>query len=639
MPTFRLSALLFGGALLALSGCSTDSAPTPDADEVLFQDGSDDELVLAEDLAYEHLFSAADGPALGRGITEFRTLKVSVDPVGMAHAKVQQLYRGVPVWGGEAIVHLTRNGKLAHMTDALLSGLQLDATPDYSADEAIDLAVEGVPDGWEAFDRDPVADLWVLRHEGVDHLVYRVQLSRLDGTADDTMPVVFIDAHTGETVWAYENLQTATCSGTTNYYGTVDVDCNLYGGSYYLEDTTELLGTYSYKGGTRTVYDVSTTSGTFDTSTYTKNAVEAHYAVQATYSYYNSNFGRDGIDGAGGPRSKSSHGYTFVTSVASYSRSYVNAYWDGTKMVYGDGDGVNSNSLTTLDIAGHELTHGVTEYEANLTYSGESGGLNESYSDVFGAMVERSMEGESANTWLVGEAAWTPSVSGDALRYMADPAADGYSKDYYSSTIGSTDVHYSSGLSNLAFYLLSEGGTHPRGKSSTVVTGIGADDAADIWYLALTSYLTSSSNFAAARAATLSAASELYGSSSTQYEQVGNAWAAVGVGSAGGGGGSSTCTTSSYTGSLSRKGKTGYAPSSSGTAVSASSQTVSLTGPSSADFDLYLDVLSGSTWTAVASSTGSTSTESISYSGSTGTYRVRAYSYSGSGSYSVSWCK
>ena len=630
----RLCSLLLGGVLLALAGCDTDVTTAQGDERIVFQNGTDAELLLAEDSSYEHLFAEADGPVRAKGIDGLRTLKVTVDDEGMAHTKVQQLHGGVPVWEGQAIVHLAQNGKFAHMTDDLKADVAVDTTPDYTADEAIDLAVENIPDGWAGLDRDPVADLWVMRHEGVDHLVYRVQTWRLDGTADDAMPVFFIDAHSGEVVWSYNNLQTATCLGTTNYYGTVSVDCYSTGGLYYLEDTTDLLGTFSYNGTTSSLSYVTSSSTTFGTSTYTKNAVEAHYAVQSTYNYYKSTFGRNGIDGAGGPAGVTTHGYNFIASATSYSTAYVNAYWDGSMMVYGDGDGDYSNSLTALDIAGHELTHGVTEYEANLTYSGESGGLNESMSDVFGAMVERSVLGDSTDVWLIGEDAWTPGTSGDALRYMNDPLDDGYSLDYYSSAAASTDVHYSSGISNLAFYLLSEGGTHPRGKSTTSVTAIGESAAAAIWYKALAEYMTASTNFAGARTATLSAASSLYGSTSTQYTQVGNAWAAVGVGTA-----SSSCTSTSYTGSFSRAGSSTYKPSSSGSSVTSATQTVSLTGPSTADFDIYLQKKSGSSWSTVASSTGDTSTESISYSGSSGTYRVRVYSYSGSGSWAASWCK
>ena len=380
---------------------------------------------------------------------------------------------------------------------------------------------------------------------------------------------------------------------------------------------------------------MTSATSTFGTTTQTKNAVEAHWVSQKVYDYYLGAHGRNGIDGAGGPAATTSHGVGFITSGTSYSSRYVNAYWDGSKMTYGDGDGVNSGSLTSVDIGGHEMTHGVTQYEANLTYSGESGHLNESMSDVFAALVERSVFGDSADIWLVGEDAWTPSVAGDALRYMNDPVRDGVSYDYNTSAVASADVHYGSGVPNLAFYLLSAGGTHPRGRSTTAVTGIGADDAGDIWYLALSNYMTASTNFSGARAATLNAAGALFGTSSQQYVSVGDAWTAVGVGAAA----PSTCTTTNYSGSITRAGRSAYAPSSSGTSASAGTHTVSMTGPSSGNFDLYLQKLSGRSWSTVASSTASTSTESISYAGTAGTYRAVATSRTGTGSYAIGWCK
>lgn len=608
-------------SLLALAACSVDTTENSAAD--------------VEDAAYDRMF-AADGEATLKQVDELRTTRVKLDElVGDHHVRMQQYVGGVPVFGGEAIVHAGPDGVVREVTDNLLGLVRVDTTPDYTADDAVELAVAEAG-GWSELSDDPTVELWVLRHEGADHLTWRVQLHRVHFDAHDELPVVFVDAHTGEVVWTYDNLQTA-CAGTTNFYGTVSVDCFASGGTYYLEDTTDLLGTYSWGGGTTSLSYVSTTSGTFATTTSTVNAVEAAYVSQQVFDYYETTHGRTGIDGAGGPAAVTSHGYDFITSTTSYSRNYVNAFWDptGLYMTYGDGDGVYSGSLTTLDVGGHEMTHGVTQYEANLTYSGEPGGLNESMSDVFGAMVERAVLGETADTWTIGEDTWTPGTAGDALRYMDDPAADGVSYDYYSSSIGSADVHYTSGVGNLAFYLLSEGGTHPRGKSTTVVTGIGADDAADIWYLALSSYMTSSTSYSGARTATLSAAAALFGTSSTQYTQVGNAWTAVGVG----GSSTSTCTTATYSGSFSKKGQTAYAPSSSGTSVTVSAQTVALSGPSTANFDVYLEKKSGSRWSTAASGTGSTSTESVSYSGSSGTYRVRVYSKTGSGSYSLSWCK
>ena len=607
---------------ITLPACATDTQD----EGVNFGAGSDAELNQAEDLAYDHLLDDTSGPLVGREIDAFRTLKVNVDETGMAHVKVQQLLGTVPVWGGEAIVHLATDGAIAGMTDSLLEDVDVDTTPAFTADEAIDFAVEEIRNGWADVSDDPVADLWILRQDGVDHLVWRVQLQQINFRADDAMPVVFIDAHTGDFVWSYNNFQTTACSGTTNFYGSVAVECYTDGASYYLEDATDRLATFTYNHTTTVRSNVTSTSTVFpSTSAVTKNAVEAHYAGNAVHDYYSTVFGRNGIDGSGGPGTTTSHGTSFITSASSYSTNYVNAFWDSTylRMVYGDGDGVSSGSLTTLDIAGHEMTHGVTQYEANLTYSGESGGLNESMSDVLGSMVERSVLGETANTWLIGEDTWTPSTSGDALRYMDDPTRDNVSYGYYFTGVGSADVHYSSGVANHAFYLLSEGGS-----STTAVTAIGADDAAAIWYLALSSYMTSSTNYASARTATLAAASALYGSTSTQYTAVGAAWEAVFV----------NPSISTYRDTITRVGRGSYAPSSSGVSVAAGTQTFGLQGPSSADFDLYLQKKSGkSTWTDVASSTGTERVKTLSYVGTAGTYRTYVLAASGTGAYTLGW--
>lgn len=618
---------------IGLSAC----APGPVDSTLAFGTGSDEELNLAEDLAYDALESAADSPALAAGVTGLETLRVRVDETDMAHTHVRQTLNGVPVWGGEAIVHLKSDGTVAGYTNDFLPHVAVDTTPAYDLDEAVDLAVSEYPDGWDQLTADPIADLWVMRHEGVDHLVWRVQLEQINYSDDDAMPVLFVDAHSGDLVWAYNNFQTASCSAATNFYGTVALDCYTDGTNYYLENTTNLMATTSYQNTTRTRTALTSTSSTLNASNALYlNQNEAQYSADKVHAYYKTTFGRNGINGSGGPSAYTAHSTNYILSATSYSSKYVNAFWSSTGlyMTYGDGDGVNSGSLTTLDIAGHEMTHGVTQYEANLTYSGESGGLNEAMSDIFGSMVERSVLGETGDTWKMGEATWTPATSGDALRYMNDPAADGASYDYYSASMGSADVHYTSGLANLAFYMMSEGGSHPRGKSTTVVTAIGADAAAAIWYLALTDYMTSSTNFAGARTATLSAAGALYGTTSTEYKTVGDAWTAVGVAAA-----STTCSSTTYSGSLARTGKTAYAPSSSGTSVTIASQTATLSGPSTANFDLSIEKKSGSSWSTVASSSGTTSSESIAYSGTSGTYRALVKSASGGGSFTLTWCK
>ncbi|QSQ19148.1 M4 family metallopeptidase [Pyxidicoccus parkwayensis] len=231
--------------------------------------------------------------------------------------------------------------------------------------------------------------------------------------------------------------------------------------------------------------------------------------------------GRDSYDNAGG----------VLISTVHHRVNYVNAYWDGTQLIFGDGDGINAIELArAVDITAHELAHAVTDASSGLIYSGESGGMNESMSDVAGAVCEWYSKGKvvDANTWLIGEEIWTPDIPGDALRYMHDPALDGDSLDYYPDYSSGVDVHYSSGISNLAFYLLSQGGTHPRGKTTQAVAGIGIEKAARIFYKMNEDLLLPSSSFLSTRTAAEQASVQL-GYDTATTTSVTNAWKAVGV--------------------------------------------------------------------------------------------------------------
>jgi len=252
---------------------------------------------------------------------------------------------------------------------------------------------------------------------------------------------------------------------------------------------------------------------------------DAHDFAGHTYDFYDTFFNRDSLNDSG----------MTLTSTVHYDSNYNNAFWNGSQMVYGDGDGSTFICLSRdLDVVGHELTHGVTDFTADLVYSYESGALNEATSDIMAAAIEAWIEGGvNANTWKIGEDIYTPGTAGDALRYMDNPTADGQSYDYYperyTGTADNGGVHLNSGIANLFFYLLSEGGTHPRGKTSTVVSGVGINDAAAIWYRALTVYMGPNTTFAEAREFTTQAAEDLFGAGSNHATQVGNGWTAVGV--------------------------------------------------------------------------------------------------------------
>jgi hypothetical protein len=231
-----------------------------------------------------------------------------------------------------------------------------------------------------------------------------------------------------------------------------------------------------------------------------------------------------------------------------YSSNYDNAFWSDSCFCMTYGDGRSLTVLTSIDVAGHEMTHGVTSRTANLTYSGESGGLNEAMSDIHGTMVEFYARGGSGSTigntggnWLIGE-----QLMATPLRYMIKPSKDGQSRDAWSSTLGSIDVHFSSGPLNRAFYFLSQGASKTSGDEAystyltSGMTGIGNDKAARIAYRALATKMSASTNYAGARTAFLAAATDLYGATSAEYAAVQNAFAAINVGTPAGGGGSDT---------------------------------------------------------------------------------------------------
>jgi Zn-dependent metalloprotease len=254
--------------------------------------------------------------------------------------------------------------------------------------------------------------------------------------------------------------------------------------------------------------------------------VDAQYGTAVTWDYYRAVHGRNGIAGDGRGSYNRVH----------YGRKYSNANWNDSCfcMTYGDGDGRTYNPFDSLDVAGHEMTHGVTSRTAKLTYSGESGGLNEATSDIFGTMVEYfAGNARDAGDYKIGEKLYVSNPGETrALRYMYQPSLDGASADCWYAGVGSLNVHYSSGVGNHVYFLLAEGSNGTVGSptcNGSTVTGIGRDAAARIWYRALTVYMTSSTNYAGARTATLKAAADLYGSSSGQYATTAAAWAAVNV--------------------------------------------------------------------------------------------------------------
>ena len=459
---------------------------------------------------------------------------VLLDADGTEHVRYSRSYRGLPVLGGDLVVHSDAKGALTGVSKTQRAALALSTTPATSAAQARAAAVAAFP-GTVGSVSEPV--LAVTTRTAAPQLVWTVVVSGTDAAGGPSELRQVLSAADASLLEAVQGIETAkpgggtttgtdaAATGSTLYVGSVPLRSTVSSGTYSLRDLTRGGQTTSDLGGrtsgTGTI--VTSTTSTFGNGTTSDRATvaaDAAYGVAETWDYYKAAFGRNGIadDGKGAP------------SRVHYGRSYNNAFWSESCfcMTFGDGDGVRFNPLVSLDVAGHEMTHGVTSRTANLTYSGESGGLNESTSDVFGTMVEfRANSGQDLPDYDIGEEI---VPAGDApLRYMAQPSRDGGSKDCWYSGVGSLDVHYSSGVGNHAFYLMAKGTNGSTSCNGTNFTGIGNTDAAAIWYRALTTYMTSSTDYHGARTAMLKAATDLFGAGSTQYAGVENAWAGVDV--------------------------------------------------------------------------------------------------------------
>jgi Zn-dependent metalloprotease len=518
----------------------------------------------------------------------FALKNVFDEPSGESHVRMNQFYKGVKVFGGESILHM-RAGVVTQHTDALVRGLALNVEPTLGSHEALAVAHQALaPKGLYA--SVPTSELviagitsQVATRTGVHEstkpmLVYHIHTELENGVGETKHTDFFVDAHSGKILESWNTLHTTAAVGTGNsqYSGVVSINTNSLTSGYELRDTVRSMNfdtrdlnhattgngtTYTdadntWGDGTNYVSGSATTSANGQTA-----AVDAHYGVGLTFDYYKNIFGRNGIDGAGKATYSRVH----------YSNAYDNAFWSDTCFCMTYGDGSSFKSLESIDVAGHEMSHGVCARTANLAYKGESGGLNEANSDIMGTMVEFMAHGGGTtsipnyssitNTNIVywtGTTTTTPSTTkavpaanyliGEQLatskythplRFMYKPSLDGASQDAWSNRTKSVDVHYSSGVANHFFFLLAHGSqadtfsdnvASPRANSVGAITGLGNDLAARIWFKALTAYMTSTTNYAGARTATLSACTALgYPSGSTVYTTVNNAWLAVNV--------------------------------------------------------------------------------------------------------------
>ncbi|MEU1413428.1 M4 family metallopeptidase [Streptomyces sp. NPDC005731] len=535
--TLAIATAVASGALLTTglsTGVATAQAATPlAASPVTLSSTARASLV-------EQARTAAPETArkIGLGVKEQLVVKDVVKDVdGTVHTRYERTYAGLPVLGGDLVVHESKSGKTEGVTRATQATIKVASLkPQVTAATAEKQAVRAAQAaGSDRSAADGAARKVIWAGSGTPVLAYETVVGGLQDDGTPNQLHVVTDAATGKKLYEYQGIETGT--GKSLYSGTVTLNTTKSGSTYQLYDTTR-GGHKTYNlahrtSGTGTLFtdadDVWGTGTASSSSTDQTAAADAAYGAQATWDFYKNTFGRSGIKNDGKAAYSRVH----------YGNSYVNAFWDDSCfcMTYGDGSG-NNHPLTSLDVAGHEMSHGVTSNTAGLNYSGESGGLNEATSDIFGTGVEFAANNSAdPGDYLIGEKI-NINGNGTPLRYMDKPSKDGGSADNWSSSVGNLDVHYSSGVANHFFYLLSEGSgsktingvtyNSPTSNGSTV-TGIGRAKALQIWYKALTTYFTSTTNYKSARTGTLSAAAALYGSGSAEYNAVASAWSAVNV--------------------------------------------------------------------------------------------------------------
>ena len=500
--------------------------------------------------AFEFMDNVKQSMRINNPEQEFQPIQLWNDDLGFDHVKMQQYYKGIKVYGGQVIIHGS-NGFVNTMNGTYFPTPKLDfLKPDVSSQDAIETVRRDVSKTAqiEASTLSKDNPLYYKETESelvIYHFKLKLDNEKLVWHITFRPNVMerweyFVDAGTGVIINKYDN----TCSdgpvtaNTTDLNGvTRTINTYLVGGNYYMINITKSMYNASQSqlpnnpvGGIWTldarnsnsgdIYQVSSSNNTWSDA----SSVSAHYNASITYDYYMNTHGRNSIDGNGGTI------ISVVNRLDKYGNNMANAFWNGKAMFYGNGGGILKPLAGAEDVGAHEMTHGVIQKTANLEYQYESGAINESMADIGGAMVDRS-------NWQIGEKiipAGSPYYPTGTLRDMSNPHNGGssfsdpsYQPSHLSEKyVGEKDeggVHINSGIINFAYYKIAE--------------AISKGKAEKLFYRALTTYLTKSSQFIDCRLAFEQAAKDIYGNNSTELGVVSNAFYEVGIGDPGTNGG------------------------------------------------------------------------------------------------------
>ncbi|QQM74579.1 M4 family metallopeptidase [Aeromonas caviae] len=381
---------------------------------------------------------AAKIGALGSGDGEFRKVRAVTLPNGQQRIRYEQTWQGIPVWGQVLVADQALGGQVNQVSGTMLRKIDADLTGPAVALSASDAARQARSGAKGSNEQ---VKLFVMQDEtGQARLVYLV--SWLAASKEPSRPFVMIDAQTGSELKRWEGINHKDATGPG---GNVKTGKYFYGadfGPLQVDDNCRMTGT-----NVDTLnMNHGTTGGTIHQFTCPENTVkeingaysplnDAHYFGNVVFDMYRNWYNTAPL--------------SFKLKMrVHYSRNYENAFWDGSQMTFGDG-ATTFYPLVSLDVAAHEVSHGFTEQNSGLVYSGQSGGINEAFSDMAGEAAEYYMKG--SNDWLVGAQIFKGNGS---LRYFEDPARDGKSIGHASDYYDGIDVHHSSGVYNRAFYLL-----------------------------------------------------------------------------------------------------------------------------------------------------------------------------------------